>query len=103
MLLDGSDTVDGINFTKEQIIAADINQNGYVNSMDVYAILQEAINIDNSVSPEWLFVDSEADLAAVNRNNSQYSNYINEVVSVSSDLSFVGILAGDVNGSWTGV
>ena len=103
VLLDGSDTVDGINFTKEQIIAADINQNGYVNSMDVYAILQEAINIDNSVSPEWLFVDSEADLTAVNRNNSQYSNYINEVVSVSSDLSFVGILAGDVNGSWTGV
>ena len=103
VLLDGSDTVDGISFTKEQIIAADVNQNGYVNSMDVYAILQEAINIDNSVSPEWLFVDSEADLAAVNRNNSQYSNYINEVVSVSSDLSFVGILTGDVNGSWTGV
>ena len=101
VLLDGSNSVDGIEFAKEQIIAADVNQNGYVNSMDVYAILQEAINIDNSLSPEWLFVDSEADLSAVTRNNSQHSSYINEVVSVSSDLSFIGILTGDVNGSWT--
>jgi hypothetical protein len=68
--------------------------------MDVYALLQEAIQIDNTISPEWKFVDSDADLSGISRNNSQYSDYLTEIVSVDSSMSFTGILIGDVNGSW---
>ena len=100
VLIEGQNTIDGLNIEQEQIIAADINQNGRVNSMDVYAILQEAINIENDSAPEWVFMDADADLSAINRNNSTYDDYINEIVSFDSNIDFTGILIGDVNGSW---
>ena len=101
MLIESSNEIDGLTFEKEQIIAADFNQNGRVNSIDVVGILKEVVHISDDVDLNWLFVQSDQDLSSVNRNNTNVLNHIITEVSDEEQIEFKGILTGDVNGSWT--
>ena len=71
-----SNQVDGFTFEKAQILAADYDQNGRVNSMDVVGILKEVVHLEDENGPDWLFYDSETDLSSINRNNSTIEEYL---------------------------
>ena len=93
MLIESSNEIDGLTFEKEQIIAADFNQNGRVNSIDVVGILKEVVHIStDDVDLNWLFVQSDQDLSSVNRNNTNILKHIVTEVSDAKQIEFKGIL-----------
>jgi hypothetical protein len=100
VLIDGETEVGELEIRPEQILAADVNGNGRVNSMDVLTILQEITQIENNFSPEWKFIDSNQDLSDISRNNVGTDFYLSENILINEPIEFTGILIGDVNGSW---
>ena len=101
VLIEGETEVSGIEIRPEQILAADVNGNGRVNSMDVLSILQEITRVENDFEPEWKFIDSNENLSDISRNNVTTNFYISDNILINEPIEFTGILIGDVNGSWT--
>ena len=101
VLIEGETEVSGIEIKPEQILAADVNGNGRVNSMDVLSILQEITRVDNNFDPEWKFIDGNEDLSNISRNNVTTDFYLSDNILINEPIEFKGILIGDVNGSWT--
>ena len=101
LMSEDSNQVDGFTFEKAQILAADFDQNGRVNSMDVVGILKEVVHLEDENHPDWLFYDSETDLSSINRNNSTIEEYFIKDVTDSNTVEFTGVLTGDVDGSWS--
>lgn len=56
----------------ENLIAADINQDGRVNALDALMILQTSVGLTPEHSPEWVFLDEEADLSGITYRNVAY-------------------------------
>ena len=56
----------------ENLIAADINRDGTVNALDALSILQVAVGQPTAAQPEWVFIDANADLSGITRNNVSY-------------------------------
>jgi len=91
-----------------QIMAADINSDGRVNSADALAILKVAVHLSTAVTPQWLFVEDTRDfyddasaLYTLTKNAANWDHNINAAVFGSTTQNLVGVLMGDVNGSWT--
>ena len=101
VLIEGETEVSGIEIKPEQILAADVNGNGRVNSMDVLSILQEITRVENNFDPEWKFIDGNEDLSNISRNNVTTDFYLSDNILINEPIEFKGILIGDVNGSWT--
>ncbi|WP_442909610.1 beta strand repeat-containing protein, partial [Hydrogenophaga sp.] len=98
----------GLELSPYQVIAADANEDGKVNSADALAILRMAVKHAAAPAQEWLFVDETLDLwngdaamgsSALTRLSAGWSN---PLVDLQGDqqVNLVGILKGDVNGSW---
>ncbi|MDT9547295.1 MAG: hypothetical protein RI826_08175, partial [Chlorobium phaeovibrioides] len=92
---------DGSEVLPYQYLAADVNHDGKVKATDALAILKMAVHLDTAPEHEWLFVpdsieDVTMDKSAVDWEAAQMS------VTVASDIEvdLVGIVKGDVNGSW---
>ena len=82
MMSENTNQVDNLTFEKAQILAADYDQNGRVNSMDVVGILKEVVHISDDKDPMWIFYESDQNLSEINRNNSKLDeNIITEVTS----------------------
>lgn len=85
--------------------AADLDQNGAVNLSDVLGLLKVYLTKPVAKGPEWVLVDPVAVAAKAAEIDASHC----AVPSLSLDLSndntveLVGILRGDVNGSWVGV
>ena len=92
-----------------QFIAADVTGDGRVTSQDALAILKMAVRRVDAPSRDWIFVREDADFwneatgtVSMNRNSVTYGKAPFVVSSSGAqDLDFVGVLKGDVNGSWT--
>ncbi|WP_254430359.1 dockerin type I domain-containing protein [Ruegeria arenilitoris] len=56
----------------ENLIAADITQDGTVNAMDALAILQVAVGLPTAHEPEWVYLDQNADLSSITPTNVDY-------------------------------
>jgi Ca2+-binding RTX toxin-like protein len=89
-----------------QFMAADANQDGKVTSADALAILRMAVKLPTAVAQEWLFVEETRDLwnettgqSALTRTNAAWSRVID--AQAPGEVNLVGVLKGDVNGSWT--
>ncbi len=91
-----------------QFIAADVTGDGRVNSQDALAILKMAVRRSDAPARDWIFVREDADFwnettgtVSMNRNAVIYGKSP-FVISAGGgqDLDLVGILKGDVNGSW---
>lgn len=65
----------------ENLIAADITQDGTINALDALAILQVAVGQPTPHSAEWVFLDASADLSCITKNNVSYDTGI-DVVAV---------------------
>ncbi len=96
-----------------QYIAADINGDQRVTSADALAVLKMAVKLPNSTPRRWVFVEEKFDFwdESLNNGNGGYRTNKGSVISdVSgsvlenanqSNVNFVGILMGDVNGNWS--
>jgi hypothetical protein len=95
-----------LNVSPYQFMAADANQDGKVTSADALAILKMAVKLSTAVSQEWFFVEETRDLwnettgqSALTRTNAAWSRVID--AQAPGEVNLVGVLKGDVNGSWT--
>lgn len=92
-----------------QLIAADINNDGRVTSADALAILKMAVGLPDALDLSWAFV--REDEAFRNETNTAFTIDKNSVVYdadpidiqslTTNNQNYVGVLMGDVNGSWS--
>jgi hypothetical protein len=76
-------------FNPYQTIAADINNNNAVDLNDAIGVLKQIVGLP-APEPAWVFVDKKSTLPR-----------IDEALSLGdSNVELVGILKGDVDGSW---
>ncbi len=76
----------------ENLIAADITQDGTINALDALAILQVAVGKPSAHNAEWVFLDADADLSGITRNNVDYETGVDIVVVdgvVSADMTSI--------------
>lgn len=88
-----------------QVIAADVNEDGKVNSADALAILRMAVKAASAPPLKWVFVDERLDLwneaqATPTLSRSGFTYDQGAVATSGGSANLVGILKGDVNGSW---
>ncbi|NBP46098.1 MAG: hypothetical protein EBU72_12955, partial [Betaproteobacteria bacterium] len=94
-----------------QFIAADVagasgnTPDGKVTSMDALAILKMAVGMPVSQAPAaaWVMLPETSVLSGINKDNVTWDSSTSVTVSGSSaaQVNFVGVLRGDVNGSWS--
>lgn len=91
-----------------QVIAADVNGDGKVTSADALAILKMSVKLAEAPAPEWFFVEEGRDFwdetskqFTLTRTNAAWDKQIKISLPQDSKTNIVGILKGDVNGSWT--
>jgi len=91
-----------------QFMAADVTgTDGRVTSADALAILKMAVKLPTAPTKEWMFVEESRDFwnettskFTLDRNNANWDHSISGV-KVPGEANLVGVLKGDVNGSWT--
>lgn len=98
---------DGSPVSPYQFIAADINEDGRVTSIDALAILKVAKGKSDAPALKWLFVDEGQDFwnEAVNafvttRNSVAWDKNLPVDSAQPMPHNLVAVLKGDVNGSW---
>ncbi len=105
-----SPNADGSEATPYQFIAADIDRDGKVTSTDALQILKMSLGRADAPTPQWVFVDEMADFWDETLEEFSTSRWevprpedlaISVDPAVRSEVNLVGILQGDINGSWT--
>jgi len=89
-----------------QFMAADVvGTDGHITANDAYAILQMAIKLPAAPAKEWMFVEEGRDFWSesanqftLDRNHTSWDHSISATAAQQTNL--VGVLKGDVNGSW---
>ena len=89
-----------------QFMAADVvGTEGRITATDAYAILQMAIHLPAAPAKEWVFVEDSRDFwdeatqaFTLDRNHTTWDHSISATAAQQTNL--VGVLKGDVNGSW---
>lgn len=91
-----------------QVLAADVNRDGRVSSEDASLILKAAARADGAPALQWRFVDESALLwqpASGSVYTRQSVPKVDAATSAkagqASPINLVGVLTGDVDGSWT--
>jgi parallel beta-helix repeat protein len=90
-----------------QFLAADVNGDGKVTAADALQILRMAAGLPGSVQPKWEFVDARTsywDPATNSFSTNRESVPMPAQLTVGSTegpIALVGVLTGDVLGSWT--
>ena len=84
-----------------QFVAADADSSGHLTRFDVALIAELAASAEGSKPPAWLFISEGADLSSINR--AQVNQPVSESVDVSTtdEWRWIGVLSGDVDGSWS--
>jgi hypothetical protein len=100
----------GTQLSPYQLIAADVTGDDRVTSGDALAILKMAVGRPNAYTPEWRFVSENHDFwndpvngvqsLNISRSNVAYDEIFNVNVQGVTEANLVGVLTGDVNGSW---
>ena len=102
---DGAGPQEALKVSPYQFMAADANQDGKVSAADALAILRMAVKLPTAVPQEWFFVEETRDLwnettgqSALTRTNAAWDRSIS--ATAPGEVNLVGVLKGDVNGSW---
>ncbi|SDX00335.1 hypothetical protein SAMN05444358_102168 [Ruegeria halocynthiae] len=83
--------------TAENFIAADITRDGTINALDALAILQISVGQSTSHNAEWVFLDGDADLSAISRNNVVYETGAEvPVIDGALEVDMSSILLGNI-------
>ena len=90
-----------------QIRAADVNGSGTVTSADALAILRMTVKLSTALPQEWFFVEEKRDFwdeanqkFTLSRTSANWDRTIT-ADPANGPVNLVGVLKGDVNGSWT--
>lgn len=87
-----------------QYLAADVNQNGKVEAGDALDILKMALHLDAAPVAEWIIVSESTGNEPMERDNVTWPDAeIPVTLDQDKEIDLVGVLLGDVNGSWSGV
>lgn len=104
---DGAGPLAPLHVSPYQIIAADTNKDGKVNSADALAILKMAVKLSTATPQEWLFVNEKipfwnGSAFTLTRTNANWEaqKAITATLPADATTNMVGVLLGDVNGSW---
>ena len=105
---DGAGPQSALRVSPYQFMAADANIDGKVSSADALAILRMAVKLPTALPKEWFFVEESRDFwneatnsYTLTRAASSWNRTIEVDVDFDTTLNLVGILKGDVNGSWS--
>jgi Ca2+-binding RTX toxin-like protein len=105
---DGTGPLVPLRVSPYQIMAADVNQDGKVTSADALAILRMAVNLGTALPREWMFVeetrdfwDETAQAFTLTRTAAVWDKALTTQVTQDTTVNLVGVLKGDVNGSWS--
>ena len=94
---------DGSAVSPWQFLAADINKDGVIRSTDALNILRMAVKLDTAPAQEWLFVPESVGNESMSRAHVVWpDNPIPVALDVDQELHLIGIVKGDVDGSWMG-
>jgi len=84
-----------------QYLAADINKDGSVKAADALNILKMAVNYTGAPAKEWFFVEDSVGSETMTKSSVIWpSSDVSVTLDHDQELHLVGILKGDVNGSW---
>ncbi|MFZ4526064.1 MAG: Ig-like domain-containing protein [Chlorobium sp.] len=84
-----------------QFLAADVNKDGVIRATDALNILKMAVKFSTAPEKEWLFVPDSVGSEAMSRTHVVWpDNPIPVSLDVDQDLHLIGIVKGDVDGSW---
>jgi hypothetical protein len=102
--------VDGINASSTgatvsaspyQRAAADFNADGKVDLKDALEILKYSIGVTTANTPRWQFYDESEAIARGTKPTTDFSQEGKSVsVNANRSMNLVGVLTGDVDGSW---
>jgi methionine-rich copper-binding protein CopC len=92
---------DGSAVSPYQYLAADVNHDGQVKAADALNILKMAVKLSTAPEKEWLFVPESVGSESMSRNHVVWpDNPIPVTLDMDQDVHLIGIVKGDVNGSW---
>jgi len=92
---------DGSAVSPYQYLAADINKDGVIRAVDALNILKMAVKLDTAPANEWLFVPESVGSESMSRNHVIWPDNPEPVsLGADQDLHLIGIVRGDVDGSW---
>ena len=109
---DGGGPLQPIPVSPYQFIAADINQDGRVTSLDALEILKNAVNLSTAIRSVWLFLpesyifwdgdvnEGRGAYLVDNQSIIQIPTGIALTASNAGSANFVALRLGDVDGSW---
>jgi hypothetical protein len=104
---DGDGPRQPLQLSPYQVIAADVNGDGRVSSADALAILRMAVKSPAAPAPQWHFVREQLDLwneagssSQLTRSQASWDASLGVTVLQETTANLVGVLRGDVNGSW---
>ena len=107
--LNPNPTVNGVQapISPYQIMAADVNNNGAITSADALGILRMAVKLPNAAVQEWMFLEDIRDLwddaagqSTLTRSSAAWDRTVSAPTESTLGMHMVGVLKGDVNGSW---
>jgi hypothetical protein len=95
-----------------QVVAADYNRDGSVGLSDAIDVLKSVVGL-NAPAPSWVLLDQSKVTSTLTMNaynadanklktGSWMSSTLNVDLEKTSEVKLVGVLAGDVDGSWAG-
>jgi len=96
---------DGSAVLSYQYLAADINHDGKVRANDALNILKMAVGIETAPADEWIFVAESAADKTMDRTHVDWSDTCATIDFSHNavNLDLIGIVKGDVDGSWSAV
>ena len=83
-----------------QWVAADVNKSGTVSALDAWHILREIVGLGTASVGDWQIVDASANTSTLSVQNTWLSNLDDIAPDAVSGLNLIGIIRGDVDGSW---
>lgn len=93
--------VDGTSVSNYQLLAADVNKDGRITAADALNILKMSVGLGAAPDKEWFFVPGSVANESMDRTSVVWPD-VSVTTTLSSDtaVNLVGIVKGDVNGSW---
>ncbi|MFZ4525577.1 MAG: DUF4347 domain-containing protein [Chlorobium sp.] len=92
---------DGSAVSPYQYLAADVNHDGQVKAADALNILKMAVKFSTAPEMEWLFVSESVGSESMSRTHVVWpDNPMQATLDMDQDVHLIGIVKGDVDGSW---
>ncbi len=84
--------------TPLHFVAADFNGDGRVRPDDALDILRVAVGLNSQTEPRWVFLDADADLSQIGRNNTtvETGRRFENLTEDAADIGLVSVLIGNL-------